>query len=550
MEEARRTLGREVVLRYATASEVIAPVLRGYGLEEEAARVEAGRVDAEMVGEVNQNKKMQVELPWYEGDFFPYFDKPVENYWTGIAIMGSQHNHGHHLILPPAFTSTSTIHTPGFYATRPTLKGLIRETERLIRHSEILHTRSVLRSFLLANTTNMTLTASRIKSEDYGTSLLLRAKLELAISHHHDAITGTCTAPTYLDYRRRVVDALTSAKSVAHEAVSKVTGESDVIFVNVRTSTEPLILDEFACPPTDYVPVQETDEDSQVDRDGVGRGCVLHVWVTNYANLWAVNATVRMQVPGFAPTSPTVTDDETGQVVPLVQAVALYRHNRVDLWDSAEPVDEKVKFYDPHFLLMFVATSIPASGARSYTIRYRLPHQKSSAKWFNGSWIPAAELGRRPATLEKGGVRVLLTLATGGATGLDIKVVEEGAHKPVSLRAEVRQYAITGFNPSGPYVFRSFGVQFAWAWAGVEVAIVTGASCAYVWRILWGLCGRGGRGFWRGWRRGVMMAIVWVLAGWSVGVGIVRWLETGNVDLVMKLAWNGRGAWWTPSVVS
>ncbi|KAJ2307362.1 Alpha-mannosidase 2 [Coemansia sp. RSA 2706] len=104
----------------------------------------------------------RARLRRHGGDFYPYQDKPVEQYWSGI--LGS----------------------------RPYLKWLVRDTEQIVQHAEALVAMQGLR---------------RGNASDAASALephLEFCRKQVAIGYHHDAITGTCTDAAYADYVRRL----------------------------------------------------------------------------------------------------------------------------------------------------------------------------------------------------------------------------------------------------------------------------------------------------------------------------------------------------------
>lgn len=99
--------------------------------------------------------KSKVEFEVFEGDFFPLVIEPGSSYWSG----------------PYCRTWT------GFYTTKPYLKSLIASVQKEVRAAEILST-------------------------FYQDKEIMA--YELAACSHHDAITGTCKYPVYLDYIQRL----------------------------------------------------------------------------------------------------------------------------------------------------------------------------------------------------------------------------------------------------------------------------------------------------------------------------------------------------------
>ena len=99
--------------------------------------------------------KSKVEFEVFEGDFFPLVIEPGSSYWSG----------------PYCRTWT------GYYTTKPYLKSLIASVQKEVRAAEILSTFYQDKEFMA---------------------------YELASCSHHDAITGTCKYPVYMDYIQRL----------------------------------------------------------------------------------------------------------------------------------------------------------------------------------------------------------------------------------------------------------------------------------------------------------------------------------------------------------
>ncbi|KAJ2082700.1 mannosyl-oligosaccharide 1,3-1,6-alpha-mannosidase activity protein [Coemansia sp. RSA 988] len=146
---------RDVELRYTTPSEYFAAV---------EPALKAG------------------ELQQIGGDFFPYQDKPYEQYWSGL--LGS----------------------------RPYLKWLVRDTEQIVQHAETLVALQHVR----------TIAAGSPDSTAWGAleAQLEFARKQVAVGYHHDSITGTCTDRAFRDYVQRLRDAEKSALQAARSALT------------------------------------------------------------------------------------------------------------------------------------------------------------------------------------------------------------------------------------------------------------------------------------------------------------------------------------------
>ncbi|XP_053373458.1 alpha-mannosidase 2-like isoform X2 [Mercenaria mercenaria] len=132
--------------------------------------------------------------PVLSGDLFPYSDRG-EQYWSG------------------------------FYSTRPHFKYLVRQLQHFLRSAEILFTFSVAGLNVNTNIKNLY-------------SRLEKARQTLALSQHHDAITGTSKRGVMRDYSSRVQSALDDTIEVHKKTVSNILGKKTQknIFVNITES--------------------------------------------------------------------------------------------------------------------------------------------------------------------------------------------------------------------------------------------------------------------------------------------------------------------------
>lgn len=123
-------------------------------------------------------------LPSVRGDFFPYSDVYTEGrpaYWTG------------------------------YYTSRPYWKVLDRELENGLRSAEILY------AFAAADARRGRSAAAKLLERDY--EKLTRARRNLAVFQHHDAITGTSKAFVMNDFALKLFEGLQDCASVQSYAV-------------------------------------------------------------------------------------------------------------------------------------------------------------------------------------------------------------------------------------------------------------------------------------------------------------------------------------------
>ncbi|KAJ2116796.1 Alpha-mannosidase 2 [Coemansia sp. RSA 922] len=112
-------------------------------------------------------------------DFYPYQDKPYEQYWSGVL------------------------------ATRADLKWLIRDTEQIVQHVEALLTVMRIREHTSGVTRDWEPLERRLED----------CRKQVAIGYHHDAITGTCAAVAAADYKLRLRRAARQALGVGRAAL-------------------------------------------------------------------------------------------------------------------------------------------------------------------------------------------------------------------------------------------------------------------------------------------------------------------------------------------
>ncbi|KAJ2732210.1 mannosyl-oligosaccharide 1,3-1,6-alpha-mannosidase activity protein [Coemansia sp. BCRC 34962] len=121
----------------------------------------------------------KASLRLHQDDFYPYQDKPYEQYWSGVL------------------------------ATRADLKWLIRDAEQIVQHVEALL--AVVR--IKDNASRVTRNWEPLEQR------LEECRKQVAIGYHHDAITGTCAAVAAADYKLRLRRAARQALGVGRAAL-------------------------------------------------------------------------------------------------------------------------------------------------------------------------------------------------------------------------------------------------------------------------------------------------------------------------------------------
>ncbi|KAJ2697422.1 mannosyl-oligosaccharide 1,3-1,6-alpha-mannosidase activity protein [Coemansia sp. IMI 209128] len=198
-------------------------------------------------------------LRLHQDDFYPYQDKPYEQYWSGVL------------------------------ATRADLKWLIRDTEQIVQHVEALL--AVMR--IKDNTSKVSRNWEPLEQQ------LEECRKQVAIGYHHDAITGTCAAVAAADYKLRLRRAARQALGVGraallllHEPLAEAKGDA----YNTAAQYE---LGE--------------DADNLAREYVVALGNNSSIAVTNAAALVPQDAVVRVQLGSL---DSEIVDSATSQVVP------------------------------------------------------------------------------------------------------------------------------------------------------------------------------------------------------------------------------------------
>ncbi|KAJ2531087.1 Alpha-mannosidase 2 [Coemansia sp. RSA 1935] len=206
------------------------------------------------------------------GDFYPYQDKPVEQYWSGI--LGS----------------------------RPYLKWLVRDTEQIVQHVEALVAMQRMRGTRAAwSTLELHLEFCR---------------KQVAIGYHHDAITGTCTDDAFADYVERLRTAARVALRIGHVALQPVDDAEQQIsaaynadqHIGSAYNTATRDVDNAARDWLEIAPAQCTDS-----------ACVGAAVVVTNTLLAAQDVVVRLRVHSGS----AVLVDETGVAVQPVHVQAV-----------------------------------------------------------------------------------------------------------------------------------------------------------------------------------------------------------------------------------
>ncbi|ORX67622.1 hypothetical protein DL89DRAFT_47974 [Linderina pennispora] len=350
------------------------------------------------------------QLQEFSGDMYPYQDKPYEQYWSGMLT------------------------------TRPYLKWLVRDTEQIVQHAEVLLAMARLRNAL---------SDAWMELEQQ----MEFARKQVAIGYHHDAITGTCTDAAFHDYVSRLKRAARVALLAGQHALALASGQ-DLQAKTVRESlmaarskqTEPVAYNTAARRAQELDALGESRQRALLEvprRVCSDAGCMQQITVTNANALEPQDSVVRLLVH----TRKIAVVDDAGRPV-AVEVVAN------DARDA--------------FVAEFVARNVPAFGLRSYMLT-------------GGSAVSGerAEPQRHlhAAVLDKGNVRV--RLAATRDRRIRIAVMQDGVEHVV-VHGLREYFANPHVQASGAYIMHSFMLMYALVFyvaggclsAGLAVAVL------------------------------------------------------------------------------
>ncbi|KAJ2850712.1 hypothetical protein IWW36_001681 [Coemansia brasiliensis] len=425
----------------------------------------------------------QKSLYKFGGDMYPYQDKPVEQFWSGI--LGS----------------------------RPYLKWLVRDCELIVKHAEALVALARVRD-----------PYAIVESEWAQVEQHLEfARKQLAIGHHHDSITGTCTNDVFADYVLRLQAAsrvALRAAQVAAQIYAGHSGQMPQMIDHIKSAYEPEAAVANACSPATRDVADSTRGTLKVNANETTT-----VIVSNAALLAAQSHVVRLR--GLS-SDAAVANAMGGPVE--VQA-------------------QQAK--DGSFDAMFVAEDVPALGMRSYTVG--TVDQYPQAQPLAAQLATASPILSPLARLHKGRTHVRLRSKRNGK----IEVSAYGR----TVTVQLREYFANPFvQSSGAYVMHSFGLMYAGVFgvfgaalcAGWLLAAVSGPRVLRALRVPRVMSGRALSAALIGCAQGVagvyyaaQMASVERLNAWTQGQGVALLIApVGAVAFVQggALRWGVRAA--------
>ncbi|KAJ2764550.1 hypothetical protein IWQ56_004440, partial [Coemansia nantahalensis] len=360
------------------------------------------------------------ELRLHTGEFYPYQDKPYEQYWSGIL------------------------------ASRPYLKWLVRDTEQIVQHIESLVAMLQIREATGSSSgSNATDGAAWAVLEDR----LEHCRKQVAIGYHHDAITGTCTDEAFEDYARRLRSASRTALAIGHAALRRAGGQpvgADDVSRQLAAAAAPV--PGYNAATRDAVEPARDALEVAAAQCGRAQCAGATVVVTNANLLSPQDQIVRLRVHTL---DAVLVDLATGAAVPHVHV---------------HPADG-----DGAAVVEFLARDIPAFGLRSYALgsAARFPGQPRLRELHSAAPDEEGEPPGAAVELHRDGVRVRLTAAGGDAVRI------EAAGRTVEH--QIRQYFANPFvQASGAYVMHSFPLMYALVFCAFGAALCAGLAAAWV----------------------------------------------------------------------
>ncbi|KAJ2654327.1 mannosyl-oligosaccharide 1,3-1,6-alpha-mannosidase activity protein [Coemansia sp. RSA 1200] len=416
--QSRTHAWRDMTLQYSTPSEYLA-----------AIRPHLAQIDKRLTFNEHKERRKggsgQRQLRLHRGDFYPYQDKPYEQYWSGL------------------------------YTSRPALKRLVRSAEQAVQHVEALVAMARVRQSRFGRDDKEAAAAEW----DVLERGLEYSRKQVAIGYHHDAVTGTCSRSAAEDYELRLRAARRVAMHIGQHALRLSLAESNGSAAGqMEREIEDAKTVEKAAPGYNTADISDDDDNdnnSHLTVTDVAQPAVIAV--TNAHHLSAQNQTVRLRVPTL---DVALVDAATRRAV---GAVAV----RPALDGSGFVVD-------------FVARNVPPLGWRYFVLanetaalrkygNVAMLRDARSAVVSSGPLLAKAEL-------EKDGMRVRLTLDRDGSA-VRMAIQRGTGHSEVVVH-QLRQYFV---NPrvqsSGAYIMHSFMLMYA-----IVFYVFGGGLCA-------GLCG-------------------------------------------------------------
>ncbi|KAJ1991195.1 mannosyl-oligosaccharide 1,3-1,6-alpha-mannosidase activity protein [Coemansia spiralis] len=495
-ESRKSSVWRDVTLRYSTPSDYFAAI-RPY-LADLDDRISPGNATRASAAKPH-GEDPRHGLRLHQGDFFPYQDKPYEQYWSGMLT------------------------------TRPYLKGLVRNAEQIVQHVEALLAVARIRRFALvdgaAGGTQNSL-AARQQGKDAAAQLdggtlweVLEHNIEycrkqVAIGYHHDAITGTCTQQAFEDYALRLRAASRVAIRIGHYSLLLSSPDTALSAVAFKSRHQMSLLvekmeQEFGDAKTeDTAFIAESVE--AMDKLGAKGSSKTPLPLPGYSTATApidkedigISLPKRQRDSLVVPPElcgPDSVGGCAGAVIAVTnanllstqdQVVRLQLHSLdaalVDL-ATQEPIhDAQISALgEDGFSVQFLARSIPPFGWKSYILAnvsmVEGAYKSTDARLLSQIYReqqdkpPAKDTKQKAAAvLNKGNVRVHLSVTPDNRVRISAMRTDGAKQNERVVLHELRQYFV---NPhvqsSGAYIMHSFMLMY-----GIVFYIFGGALCA------------------------------------------------------------------------
>ncbi|OLY85672.1 Alpha-mannosidase 2 [Smittium mucronatum] len=369
----------------------------------------------------SENPLQKNLIPNIQGDFGQYNDIPLENYWTGI------------------------------YSSRPFLKFYIRKAERLLRQSESSLALFKLFSFpeiphdVNSSQKISNVPVDRIEKLDHE---LESSRKQLSFTLHHDAVTGTCTPGTYLDYINRLNHSIMLSSSVllnsTREMISAINKNRTPIFLNQvfeADSFEEEIEGESGQSNGSFSIPYTLCNPSKCSK--------ISLIVLNYADLSSASKLITL---GLHSKDIEVIDSLSNKPVPLQIELNSDNLSFSELFsDSSQNAHEnsfsEFPYSTPHYKIHFIAQDIPPMGKKNYILK------ASNNKKHENSLTQSIDISKEPAVLKFSNSTVFNPLKVSLNKLNPGQIILEINNQKIIY--EQRYYLASKFRGSGAYLFHS-----------------------------------------------------------------------------------------------
>lgn len=239
---------------------------------------------------------------------------------------------GDFFVYSDIFTEGRPAYWSGYFTTRPYWKLLDRELERNLRSAEILYTYGL-------NKAKQRRHNDTIKIIERNYEKLVKARQNLALFQHHDAITGTSKAFVMRDYALKLIE-----------------GIQDSVFLQTYVIQNLLFENHHSDLPPYRIVVPESDSESY---DTTSPKIVTTVTRRRKVVVFNSHAHHRQEVVKMQVNTPNlvITDYQGNTIVHQINPVWNISSNRGSVYDSRRPIE----ILKNRFELLFIADLPPLS---------------------------------------------------------------------------------------------------------------------------------------------------------------------------------------------